>query len=245
MNNTLKKIVLLAFAIIMVSALTMLPAFADLTSSVSKTTTVNGYSYTFDSTIHNEVKGRIGFQANVWTTAGSLPTGYMGVRARLYDYNTGEMVGHSDYTFNALGVNFLLESDVYYPPAGYNGYYYSWGEVCFWDGTHYIFDSAYPTPNFQITRAHSLSPHNISIQRNANGEIYGSELFLSEIGVNPDLILARGTDDVIGYVRADDIKDDGVHTPEDAAAYMMNRQPRSVPLYESDGETVIGTFVIG
>ena len=80
------------------------------------------------------------------------------------------------------------------------------------------------------------------VQRNENGEIYGSELFLDEIGVQPDLILAEGTNGKVGYVRADDINDAEITTPEQAAEKMLSSKSREIPLYDSDGTTIIGSF---
>lgn len=47
----------------------------------------------------------------------------------------------------------------------------------------------------------------------------------------------------IGFMRSEDL-DDGVRTPADAIIAMQNRQSRLIPLYESDGTTVIGSFKI-
>lgn len=35
---------------------------------------------------------------------------------------------------------------------------------------------------------------NANIQRNAKGEVYGSEIFLNQMGIEPELILAEGND---------------------------------------------------
>lgn len=84
----------------------------------------------------------------------------------------------------------------------------------------------------------------MTIQRNENGEIYGSEIFLDEIGVQPDLILAEGTNGEIGYVRAEDLNDSDVLTPAQAMSKMVNKEADIIPLYNSDGTTVIGSFML-
>lgn len=86
---------------------------------------------------------------------------------------------------------------------------------------------------------------------NANGETYGVQ---NENGM-PDLIAVvatNGRDD--GYVKRFDLEAaDGMaaakhfKTPEDAPRWQEGNQGKSVsiPVYEEDGKTVIGTFVVG
>lgn len=72
---------------------------------------------------------------------------------------------------------------------------------------------------------------------NELGMTYGSGL---TEGKRPDLIYAIGDDGNFGYVRATDL--DGPANLEEA----QNYEPiGSVPLYDKDGVTVIGTFTIG
>ncbi|MBD5087478.1 MAG: hypothetical protein HDT30_01510 [Clostridiales bacterium] len=70
--------------------------------------------------------------------------------------------------------------------------------------------------------------------------------FLNQMGIEPELILAEGNDGIIGYVRAEDLETDNVQTLDEAIAYMDNRTlSYRIPLYASDGKTVIGAFTIG
>ena len=78
---------------------------------------------------------------------------------------------------------------------------------------------------------------------NSNGETYGNNLQAQSIGVESDLILAVGDNGVTGYVRSSDLNED-VSTPEDALLHTES-SGRYIPLYESDGETVIGQFYVG
>lgn len=85
----------------------------------------------------------------------------------------------------------------------------------------------------------------MTIQKNENGEIYGSEYFLNQIGVEPDLILTCGENGVEGFVRAEDLNYDPVETLQDVITYQETRAiKRSIPLYAADGETVIGSFTV-
>jgi hypothetical protein len=97
---------------------------------------------------------------------------------------------------------------------------------------------------------------------NENGQKYGSALFDDPyITDRPDLILAEGIDGTIGYVLKEDLHGGGPigkpKNPEEAAAYMdqlnaLADEARTrgdeylytIPLYASDGNTVIGEFGI-
>ena len=74
---------------------------------------------------------------------------------------------------------------------------------------------------------------------NENGETYGTSI-ITEDGeyIDPDLIEAIGKDNVEGYVRYEDVFG---HDNE-----YEHKKPKkiSIPLYEVDGTTVIGEFII-
>lgn len=74
---------------------------------------------------------------------------------------------------------------------------------------------------------------------NENGETYGISI-ITEDGeyIDPDLIEAIGEDNVEGYVKFEDIYG------HDNEYNYKNPDRISVPLYESDGTTVIGEFMI-
>ncbi|GAA1246273.1 hypothetical protein GCM10009633_19320 [Janibacter melonis] len=78
---------------------------------------------------------------------------------------------------------------------------------------------------------------------NARGESYGSALWAKSPDDEPDLIRARASNGRIGYVRASEIEeaDPSPKSPEEAAKNDGPLRP-SVPVYESDGTTVIGGF---
>lgn len=81
---------------------------------------------------------------------------------------------------------------------------------------------------------------------NAKGETYGVE----NVHGSPDLIAVVATNGKQGYVYAADLNAAGgpmPTSPEDALVQQQERlgQEFSVPVYESDGETLVGEFVIG
>ena len=75
---------------------------------------------------------------------------------------------------------------------------------------------------------------------NQNGETYGNYLEALEIGYEADLILAEGIDGTLGYVKTIDL-DDNVETPSDVVLQTGNTV---IPLYASDGITIVGQFLI-
>lgn len=90
---------------------------------------------------------------------------------------------------------------------------------------------------------------------NDAGETYGSAADAPTPEDEPDLIKVMATNGKIGYARSIDLdRASGVlvANPEEALAWTEDAQERaasgeevSVPVYEVDGKTVIGKFVIG
>lgn len=84
-------------------------------------------------------------------------------------------------------------------------------------------------------------------EENARGESYGSALDARVPGEEPDLIEAYATNGRRGYVRRTDLEGDVARTPSEAKAQMEDdehRKSRTIPVYEADGVTVIGAFVM-
>ena len=80
---------------------------------------------------------------------------------------------------------------------------------------------------------------------NQNGETYGNNLMAQDLGYEPDLIAAIGTEGQDGYVREEDFPGSDVTTPEEAVAYMESLKSLpftyTIPLYDQEGN-VIGEF---
>ncbi|MFJ7185065.1 metal ABC transporter substrate-binding protein [Lysinibacillus xylanilyticus] len=78
---------------------------------------------------------------------------------------------------------------------------------------------------------------------NENGQTYGpdmGELMLDE----PDLISAIGIDGTVGYVKKEDLNGPQPKTPEEAVK-LNEAKPREIPMYDVDGENIIGKFIVG
>lgn len=81
--------------------------------------------------------------------------------------------------------------------------------------------------------------------RNENGQTYGSALYATSPETEPDLILAKGEDGTIGYVRSVDLNGVMPKSPQEALELQSKvKSARKINLYAVDGETIIGTFII-
>lgn len=92
---------------------------------------------------------------------------------------------------------------------------------------------------------------------NQAGQTYGSAMYAASPEKEPDLVLAEGLDGTQGYVYSSDLNADMVDSPEEALLLikkykeMWENAPvgevvvaRYIPLYDSDGKTIIGDFPI-
>lgn len=78
---------------------------------------------------------------------------------------------------------------------------------------------------------------------NDNGDTYGMPNDEGE----PDLIKVFATNGKLGYAYSKDLQGPEINTPEEALEFMESVKGTTlmVPVYESDGETVIGEFQAG
>jgi hypothetical protein len=81
---------------------------------------------------------------------------------------------------------------------------------------------------------------------NSHGESYGSAADAPWHGGEPDLIAACATNGRRGYVRRTELRTPPPASPEEAVAMMASRagRSRSIHVYEQDGRTVVGEFVM-
>ncbi len=82
--------------------------------------------------------------------------------------------------------------------------------------------------------------------KNAAGETYGTLLNVTVPGTEPDLVKALGVDGItMGYVRWSDLNGPEPKTLAEAANQSKYAATKRIPLYESDGKTIIGEFEMG
>lgn len=203
-------------------------------NSGSQIKTVGGYTYTFYSqAISNS--GSVSFSTIAFSTQ-TTPANYVGAYSRLYSSN-GSLVKSTSWSYAATS----LVTGSMFTASDTSKYYYSKGKVGFYNGNGYSTYECYSSPTVS---PYSMDGESIEIQKNSNGQIYGSEYFLNQIGIEPDLIAAIGNNGVAGYVRSNDINDDGATGLAEAYAYNNIVCDKTIPLYDFDGEKEIGSFTI-
>lgn len=88
---------------------------------------------------------------------------------------------------------------------------------------------------------------------NEHGLTYGSAAHAVSVETEPDLISAVGKDGTKGYVYSKDLRGEMPKTPEEAVQMTLAREEakksgetvnRVIPLYDVDGNTIIGEFEI-
>jgi len=86
----------------------------------------------------------------------------------------------------------------------------------------------------------------ISYEVNENGQTFGDFNQAEELGYFADLMLAEGEDGVVGYVYYNEFIGDQPKNPEEALKWQEENigKDQIIPLYESDGITVIGQFIL-
>ncbi len=80
--------------------------------------------------------------------------------------------------------------------------------------------------------------------KNESGQTYGSIANVTSVSQYPDLVLVQDTAGHDGYVLATQLNGPTPSTPQQAIA-MNPTGPRTIPVYASNGKTVIGKFVVG
>ena len=119
--------------------------------------------------------------------------------------------------------------------------------------------TAFAESNEKTVLSESQNNESTTYEVNENGITYGRDnpLASAENQEQPQLIAAIGTNGEEGYVYAIDLEGEQPNSPEEALIYMKElntsveeakeagyKYLRYIPLYESDGVTVIGEFGI-
>ena len=81
---------------------------------------------------------------------------------------------------------------------------------------------------------------------NDSGMTYGPDI-KEETDLNniPDLLLVENEKGKQGYVKTDELFDDGINNLDEAIKNMEKDNSHSIPMYLQDGKTVIGEFKVG
>lgn len=80
--------------------------------------------------------------------------------------------------------------------------------------------------------------------KNKDGQTYGSALYAISPETEPDLIVVKNADGIVGYVYQNALYEPDPKNPEEALAMqkLNEGKSRKIPMYESDGKTVLGSF---
>lgn len=185
--------------------------------------------------------------------ASPVGAGQLGTRPRLYNENGG-LITTSLWAYNvAPGTGNMqnIGGTVGVSP----GYYNSRGEGCVYNGSGYVYFNYNRTANIWApsTKSGSVSTDEdvstfiqmskVEYKINENGQTYGSELFAPSRECVPDLILAVGFDGTEGYIKKDELYS-VIDLSYEEVISGVNIQDTFIPLYASDGRTVIGKFLI-
>jgi len=96
-----------------------------------------------------------------------------------------------------------------------------------------------------LTETQYLSEHSApAYETNDRGLTFGSVEDARTPDEEPDLILVVATNGERGYALKTDLEGPTPSSPEDAVRQTMNQTSRTIPVYESDGTTLIGEFLI-
>lgn len=217
--------VLLCLTLLMSTVLVHADAYSDWLIFPS----YNSVGYSGQTSIHAASGNAKAYARTKAST--SVAAGRIGAVSKLYR-STGSLVTSSAATYNS-GSATLIRAET--------NYYYGTGSF-FAGGTSYVYKSgSYASYSLINSPIQTASLEEIASITNENGEVYGSEYFLNMQGVQPDLILAEGIDGIVGYVKSDDLNA-APETLEEVLSY--HPESYEIPLYEDDGETVIGSFII-
>lgn len=206
-----------------------IPVFAlSEANSTTKSYTVDGLTFSNYSSVwvyNYGVQGRA--QITAPTT---MAAGYVGALAMLFDI-TGTLVQYKSFTTNSVASKGLsVGTDLYTA----SGTYRAIGQTFVYTNGEYDTKDTYYSPYLNYTATRSILDENTS----NNEDIEDISVF------DMEFIRAVGVDGTVGYVLTDDLLKIP-STPEEALAIQGKRSGlENIPLYDEDGETIIGTFSI-
>lgn len=131
------------------------------------------------------------------------------------------------------------------------GSVYSYGFTCVWNGSSYTQKQTGKSPNctLKATSTSNLlsSSNTYNVKTNKSNETYGSILSAKTVDQIPDLISAVGVDGNDGYIKKEDVFA-MPSSPQEAVKMELERrelkEDKTIPLYDSEGKTVIGDYPI-
>lgn len=235
----------LCFSIIAVAALVLGSVSAaqagECLGSYSKRT-VGSYSYNDRAAVNTDTVAGWAY-TDIYTTGYvSVPTGYMGAAAQLFNASNGGLCQSSVAYYNTSPASTLsVGSGRYIGPSGF----YSMGIVRYYNGSSYnnYLTQATSTVYLDSSLKATLTAPAPQLEENADGLTLGSAYVAEVTGNMPDLVSVITTDGQLGYAYAQDLQFDTPANPQEALALNAEAASNpSIPVYAQDGTTIIGTF---
>ena len=189
------------------------------------------------------------FRASTWVEtkdSSKVPANYIGVKAELMSDDTGDAIATTAWKYNSTTDYFMYAVT---PKTTTSDLVYSRGQYKLYTGTTHKTGYA---PETTYVGSSRMIPKNILSTLNADGTYpktaagltYGSARLAEVVGMEPDLIAARGSDGTRGYVKNVDLNPN-ICCDTDYQKYLaeLDANDWKIPLYDLQG-AVIGTFEI-
>lgn len=189
------------------------------------------------------------FRASTWVEtkdSSKVPANYIGVKAELMSDDTGDTIATTAWKYNSATDYFMYAVT---PKTTTPDRVYSRGQYKLYTGTAHKTGVA---PETTYAGGSRMIPENILATLNADGTYpktasgltYGSARLAEVVGMEPDLIAARGNDGARGYVKNTDLNPN-ICCDADYQKYLADLDANGwkIPLYDLQG-AVIGAFEI-
>ncbi len=245
-NSRIPKIALgVGLPVLVTFGLSAATFAASAYSSVGDYGPIDGISYANESLIQvgSSSSDPVWTNAYVWAQNDAyVPAGWVGADARLYNSSGAEVYNSGmSYCDSSLsnGADFQVDAEDY---VG-TGNYYAQGVTASWNGNGYDDYWTFKTPTFS-TPDSVTAPITSTFSVNASGQTYGSDLSVASSAQGPTLVEVVATNGKTGYAYANQLNGPTPTSPAQAVA-LGKTGPRTVPVYKSNGTTVIGHFIVG
>lgn len=224
------------------------PASADTQIySADKSFTQDGITYTAHVMAESRTNGTCGIFTEVYISE-TVQTGSVGVQPMMYRSSGAlQSAGSWSYMSNTADYFGLFSgaAQTYYT----QGYYYALSRLNIFSVSNdgYVMYQTNRTPNFacpSLTRSASIE-ENVASQYgvNENNMTYGSYANVTSDADAPDLIFAVATNGLEGYIKNTDFNQ-GTDISLEQVQAGLQFEEKAIPVYEVDGTTVIGEFII-
>lgn len=189
------------------------------------------------------------YKGSVWIVADQrVPAGYMSAQSTIYNADKS-LIKSSSMTSNNTNINFHYEETPQL--VTHDTLLYVSGSYEILSGTGRVVLGVvntieYDDGSFSETRPRSLMEEEgiTEYPVNADGLTYGSLLYANDIGEQPDLISAVGTDGTTGYILRKDF-DPELYTMDAVLAWQAALvKDDKIPLYDLEGNQ-IGEYAMG